>query len=122
MPKPLMVLCLLLAACSRGRGPAGSPADEALQLCVENATSGYGNITAIANSVRYTVSPGETICRPLGVASSRVRLRATSTGGGIAGPLSFVDELDPLHYRCWRWTLTNARVSARLQPCAADPG
>lgn len=116
MQRLTILLILVGAGCSASRQRAGdAPADQ-LRLCVENATSGYGSVNAQANSVRFTVQPGETVCRSIGFASAAVRLHAVTTGGGMSGPLSFATGLDPVHTRCWRWRLVNGRGSD-LTPC-----
>lgn len=107
-----------LAACgplARGSGEAG---DERLRLCVQNATVGYGNIVARAGLTRFNVMPGQEQCRPVSVTGMAIELRATTTGGGSLGPLSYAERLQPGGSDCWRWRLGNASAtSADLMPC-----
>ena len=116
--KRSMAVLLLAAAC----GPAMSgnedePAPERPRLCIENATAAYGAITARAGQVRYHVIPGETQCKAL-VSSGTVELRASTIGGGVAGPLRYAATLQPFGSGCWRWRLTDSPASAGdLGPC-----
>jgi hypothetical protein len=120
--KRLMAVLLLAAACgpalSRGDGEGEAP--ERLQLCIENATAAYGAITARAGMVRYDVMPGQTQCRPL-MTPGPVTLRATTIGGGAAGPMRYAATLQAAGYRCWRWRLTDSPASAvDLGPCPSE--
>lgn len=113
-------LLLILAACATGRqGDDGdNPPPEPLRLCVENATAAYGNIIARAGLVRFDVMPGQRVCKPVIVTGSALPLRASTTGGGTAGPLSYAERLLPGGSGCWRWRLTDSPASAvDLMPC-----
>lgn len=115
---------LCLCACGPALRGGEEPADEAnsLRLCVENATAGYGNIVARAGLVRFTVMPGEEQCRRVVVTGAALELRAQTTGGGSAGPISYTERLQSGAARCWRWRLGNSRASAAdLTPCNDEP-
>ena len=117
MQRVFLVLTAVCCGCASSARNNGSGV-EPLRLCVENATAGYGDLMVQANSVRFNVRAGETLCKPIGISSAAVRLRAISTAGGLAGPLSFATTLDPLSTRCWTWRVTNNRASStNLQPC-----
>lgn len=119
--KRLTTVLLLAAAC----GPAVSGNEEgaayqAPRLCIENATAGYGSITARAGMTRYHVMSGQTQCKPL-TSSSSVALRASTIGGGAAGPRTYAATLQPGGYPCWRWRLTDSPASAAdLGPCPSN--
>lgn len=114
------VLLLLTACASLGRG--SDEDDEAppepLTLCVRNETVAHGNIVARASLVRFDVMPGETVCKTLLGSGSAIGLRASTTGGGLAGRQSYTARLDAGGSRCWRWRLTDSPASAvDLMPC-----
>ncbi|HEV3051257.1 MAG TPA: hypothetical protein VGX50_13165 [Longimicrobium sp.] len=119
--KRLMTVLLLAAAC----GPAVSGNEEgnayrAPRLCIENAAAGYGSITARAGMVRYHVMSGQTQCKAL-TSTSSVALRASTIGGGAAGPRTYAATLQPGAYPCWRWRLTDSpSSSADLGPCPSN--
>jgi hypothetical protein len=107
-----------LAACGPLARGSGEADDERLRLCVQNATVGYGNIVARAGLTRFNVMPGQEQCRQVTATSIALELRATTTGGGSQGPLSYAERLQPGGSGCWRWRLGNARSSsADLMPC-----
>lgn len=113
---------LLATACGpgMGRGDEDGAAYEPPRLCIENATAAYGSITAHAGQVRYHVMSGRTECKPLAT-SGTVALRATTIGGGAAGPRTYAATLQPAGYRCWRWRLTDSPASAAdLFPCPSE--
>lgn len=100
----LMVLC---AACA-SRGAATYDAD-AVRMCIENVTAGYGNVVAYVNSTRFTVFPGEEVCRPVRGSPRGLSIRATTTGGGSTGPLRYAFNL-PGGVYCWHWRVNNTRA------------
>jgi hypothetical protein len=118
MMRSAAVVLLCLAACgplARGKGEADSGR---LTLCVQNETVAYGNIVARAALVRFDVQPGEQVCKPVIATGPAIELRATTMGGGVAGPLSYATRLDVGGSSCWRWRLTDAPASAvDLMPC-----
>ena len=118
--KIALVTVLRLSAC----GPSlrqGETDPNATRLCVENATAGYGNIVARAGLTRFTVMPGERQCRSVIVTGAALELRAVTTGGGSAGPISYAERLQTGASRCWRWRLGNSPASAAdLTPCDDD--
>jgi len=117
MRRMILVLVLFSCGCASAARKEGAGV-EPLQLCVENGTAGYGDLTVQANSIRFMVRSGETLCKSIGYSSAAVRLRAVSTAGGIEGPLTFATTLDPLSTRCWKWRVTNNRTSStNIQPC-----
>ena len=115
----LLLLPPLLAGCYGRRG--GTP-ENALTLCVENATAGYGNVIARAELTRFDVMPGQTVCKRVSPASVRVVLTAATTSGGAAGPLRYSVDLPSTAPGCWRWRLGNSQATqADLIPCPSDP-
>lgn len=120
--KPSIAAALLFAtACaSASRGGEDEAAPEPLRLCIENATAAYGAITARAGLVRYDVMPGQTECKRLGTIGP-VDLRATTIGGGAAGPRRYAATLQTAGYRCWHWRLSDSPASATdLGPCPSE--
>lgn len=116
--KRLTALLLLAACAGNPEGEDGPP--ERTQLCIENATAAYGAITARAGLVRYDVLPGQTECKPL-LNPGPLSLRATTIGGGAAGPMRYATTLQVSGYRCWRWRLTDAAASAGdIGPCPSE--
>lgn len=117
----LALLPLQFTACGPFFRGGGGPDPDALRLCVVNATTGYGNVVARVGLVRFTVLPGQEQCRPVTLTGAYLELRAVTTGGGVTGPLSYAERLQPGNTRCWRWRLSNARASAvDITPCGDD--
>lgn len=113
-----LVLLVCVAACARPRQPSDAPAPEPLRLCIRNATVGYGNIIASAGPVRFTILPGQEQCRPVSDVGPGIQLSAVTTGGGVAGPISFSNTLRAGIEKCWLWNLTNTPGSGlNLEPC-----
>ena len=118
--KRLTALLLLAAACAGNPEGEDGPPPERTRLCIENATAAYGAITARAGMVRYHVLPGQTECKPL-LNPGPLSLRATTIGGGVAGPMRYATTLQASGYRCWRWRLTDAAASAAdVGPCPSE--
>ena len=107
---------LAIAGCG-GPGAGGGYDPNAVVLCIQNDAAGYGNVVAYASSVRYTVYPGEEQCRDVRLAGSGIPIRATTTGGGAAGPLRFNFQLPPGTY-CWHWRVTS---SYAIDVVSCDP-
>lgn len=116
MRRSLVLLPLLLAACAGAQSGGGT--SNALTLCIENATAGYGNVVARVESARFEVLPGRTLCRELNPASATPRLTAVTTSGGAAGPLRFATML-PSSGGCWHWRLSGHAEGALL-PCDGE--
>lgn len=121
----MMRVALITVLCLSACGPAlrkGETDPNATRLCVENATTGYGNIVARAGLTRFTVMPGQVQCRSVLVTGASLDLRAATTGGGSAGPVSYAERLQTGASRCWRWRLGNSPASAAdLTPCRDEP-
>lgn len=106
LPLLAVLLMILCAACGGRAASAYDP--NAVRMCIENASVGYGNVVAYVNSVRFTVFPGEEVCRPVRAAASGLSVRASTTGGGSTGPLRYSFNL-PGGVYCWHWRVTNTR-------------
>lgn len=121
MKRSIAAVLLFATACaSASRGSEDEAPPEPLRLCIENATAAYGAITARAGLVRYDVMPGQTECKRLGTIGP-VDLRATTIGGGAAGPRRYAATLQTAGYRCWHWRLTDSAASATdLGPCQSE--
>jgi hypothetical protein len=116
----MVVTMLGLAGCASllHRGSAR----ERPQLCIQNGTVGYGTLVAHAGLIRFDVTSGQEVCKPIAEFSSSLTLTAQTLGGGSAGPLSFRASVPAGGARCWRWRLTNAPGSeADLMPCDLSP-
>jgi hypothetical protein len=110
-----ILLALVAAACSRPRsGPAGG---NALTLCIENATTGYGNVVARLETTRMEVTPGRSLCREFTPASGSPVITAVTRGGGVTGPLRFSTSLPSGGGACWRWRLEGVQSEGSLLPC-----
>lgn len=120
----LAVFALLgLAACGAFRRENDSPTAQRLRLCVQNATVGYGNITAHADLVRFDVMPGQEVCKMVPASGPSLMLTASTMGGGTTGPLRYGTRLQPTGPGCWRWRLTDSPTSSiDLLPCAQRNG
>ena len=118
MRRSLLLLPLLLIGCARQRATS----DNALTLCIENATAGYGNVVARVEAARYEVGPGRTECRQISPAAPAPRLTAVTTGGGAAGPLRFATTLPSSGGGCWRWRVSGTQVEGALIPCREGEG
>ena len=95
---------------------------EPLRLCIQNGTVGYGTLVAHAGLIRFDVTSGQEVCKPIAEISSSLNITAQTLGGGAAGPLSFRASVPAAGARCWRWRLTNAPGSeADLMPCDLSP-
>jgi hypothetical protein len=103
----LVVALLGLAACASS-GQAGYDPN-AVRMCIENTTVGYGNVVAMVGSTRFTVYPGEEVCREVRGAVGGLSIRAGTTGGGATGPLRYAFTL-PGGTSCWHWRVTSART------------
>ena len=119
MRRSLVLIPLVLVACGRQTGPRAEPGN-AMTLCIENATAGYGNVVARVESVRYEVMPGRTECRTVSIASASPRLTAQTTAGGTTGPLRFATTLPSSSGACWRWRLSGTQSEGALLPCRED--
>ena len=113
MHRSLVVLGVLVAACGTPRPAELGP--NALELCVQNETIGYGNVVARAAQTRFDVQPGQQMCKQVNAVGGGVALQAQTTAGGAAGPLSFRRTLTS-PFGCWRWVLNNSRATS-LAPC-----
>lgn len=114
MKRTMLAIALaLLAACS-SRGQGG-PALGDITLCIDNAAVGYGNFVAYAGSTRFTVYPGEEVCKEVRATGPNVSVRAASSGGGITGPLRFAFQIPSLS-DCWYWRVSTSAV-LDLTPC-----
>jgi hypothetical protein len=121
MRPSLFLLPLVLAACAKQPGPRSEPGN-AMTLCIENATAGYGNVVARVEAVRYEVTPGRSVCRTVTLASASPRLTAVTTGGGTTGPLRFAVNLPSSTGACWRWRLSGSQTEGALLPCREGEG
>jgi hypothetical protein len=113
----VVLVLFLTAACAALRRdvPAGS---QSTRLCVSNGTVGYGAIVAHADIVRFDVMPGQEVCKQVPAASTQLSLRAATTGGGAAGPLTYATTIQTGTGGCWRWRLTDSRSSSvDVTPC-----
>ena len=123
MMRIAVVTILCLGACEPLARGSGDDDPQALRVCVENSTVGYGVVIARAGLVRFNVQPGHEECRKVMATGVDMVLRAVTTGGGIAGPVSYAQPLEPNATGCWRWVLTNASASAaNLRPCWGESG
>lgn len=120
----LAVIALLgLAACGVFRRENDSPTAQRLRLCVQNATVGYGNITAHADLVRFDIMPGQEVCKMVPATGPSLVLTAQTLGGGTTGPLRYGTRLQPTGPGCWRWRLTDSPASSiDLLPCEQTNG
>jgi hypothetical protein len=115
-----IVLTLAAAACGP-REPGDEPGPAPLRLCVQNQAPAHGNIIARAGLVRFDVLPGQEVCKRVTLTGVDIPLRAQTTGGGLSGPVSYAERLQPAGYRCWRWRLTGSSASAAdLTPCEEE--
>jgi hypothetical protein len=115
----LVLLTLVAAACAR---PRGATPGNAMMLCIENATAGYGNVVARIEAIRYEVLPGRTMCREITPASATPRISAVTTSGGAAGPLRFATTLPSSSGGCWRWRVSGQQTEGSLLPCREGEG
>ena len=121
MNRLAMLALLGLAACGAFRRDNDSPTAQRLRLCVQNATVGYGNITAHADLVRFDVMPGQQVCKMVPAAGPSLALTAQTLGGGASGPLRYATRLQHAGPGCWRWRLTASRTSSiDLLPCETN--
>lgn len=104
----LVGFLLVLATACASRAPAAYDPN-AVRMCIENTTVGYGNVVAYVNSVRYTVYPGEEVCRAVSATIGGLSVRAETTAGGAMGPLRFAFSLPGGTY-CWHWRVTSGRT------------
>ncbi len=113
----VVLVLFLTSACAalRRDTPSGS---QSTRLCVRNETVGYGNIVAHADIVRFDVMPGQEVCKQVPAAGTLLTLRAATSGGGAAGPLTYATTAQTGTGGCWRWRLTDNRSSSvDLTPC-----
>jgi len=116
--KRLALVLALCAACGPLRPGEERTGEPPLRLCIQNDASAFGNIIARAGLVRFDVMPGQEVCKPVTLTGADIPLRAVTTGGGLAGPVSYAERLQPAGARCWRWRLTSSPASAAdLTPC-----
>lgn len=109
----LVPLAAVLAACSGSRqGPSYDP--NAVTLCIENEAAGYGNVVAYVSGTRFSVYPGEQVCRDVHGAGG-LSVRASTTSGGSMGPLRFAFQL-PSSYSCWHWRVSSSSA-VDVVPC-----
>lgn len=102
------VVLLAVAGCaSSGGADAYDP--NAVRMCIENTAVGYGNVIAYVSSVRYTVYPGEEVCKNVRSAGAGLSVRAATSSGGAAGPLRFSFALPGGTY-CWHWRVSSGRA------------
>ena len=120
----LAVVALLgLAACSAFRSENDSPTAQRLRLCVQNATVGYGNITAHADMVRFDIMPGQEVCKMVPATGPMLALTAQTMGGGASGPLRYATRLQHAGPGCWRWRLSDSpNSSIDILPCEQQTG
>lgn len=111
----LGLLLLLLAACGSARQAGYDP--NAVRMCVENTTVGYGNVVAMIGSTRFTVYPGEEVCRNVHAAAGNLSVRAATTSGGATGRLRYAFTL-PGGSSCWHWRVSSAPT---LDVVSCDP-
>lgn len=97
---------VVLAACA-SRPQAYDP--DAVRMCIENTTVGYGNVVAYASSVRFTVYPGEEVCKQVNPSGAGLPIRAATTSGGAMGPLRFRFNL-PAGTYCWHWRVSTSQA------------
>src|SRR5690606_14593713 len=103
----VVLLAILTAAgCSRGGAP-GAYDPNAVRFCIENTTVGYGNVVAVVGSTRFTIYPGEEVCRNVHATAGGLAIRASTTGGGMTGPLRYSFTL-PGGVYCWHWRVSSA--------------
>ena len=122
MHRIALVPLLCLAACGPLVRRGGGEDPQAVRLCVRNDAAGYGNVVARAELVRFDVFPGQEVCKALPRGAPSIALRASTTGGGAAGPLTYAATLQSGGYGCWRWRLGSSRASAGdLTPCPESP-
>jgi hypothetical protein len=115
----LAVTLVVLAACASSGGSAAYDPN-AVTLCIENTTVGYGNVVAYASTVRFTVYPGEQVCRQVRPTGGGLPIRASTSGGGMTGPLRFSFTL-PGSSACWHWRVSSAR-GLDVVSCDEGPG
>ena len=77
----LLALLLLLSACASGGRRGYDP--NAVRMCIQNETVGYGNVVAYVNTMRFTVAPGEEECRNVSGSAAGLTIRASTTAGGM---------------------------------------
>lgn len=112
----LAIALAALAAClpyRKGQGEGGGRT----RVCIQNATAGYGSITARVGMVRVDVMPGEEVCRNVMEVGGGAQLTARTIGGGANGPLTFRASLPGGSTGCWLWVLDNTRVYDNVRPC-----
>ena len=95
-----------VVACARSAAP-GAYDPNAVRMCIENTTVGYGNVVAMVASTRFTVYPGEEVCRNVRMVAGGLPIRATTTSGGAIGPLRYSFTLPGGTY-CWHWRVSSA--------------
>lgn len=103
---PIPLLLTLVAAACGGRQP-GAYDPNAVRFCIENTTVGYGNVVAMVASTRFTVYPGEEVCRNVNAAAGGLSIRASTSAGGMSGPLRYSFTL-PGGVHCWHWRVNTA--------------
>ena len=103
-----LFVLIAAAACASGRAP-GAYDPNAVRMCIENTTVGYGNVTAMVGSTRFNVYSGEEVCKNVHAMAGGLSVRAATSGGGATGPLRFSFMLPGGTY-CWHWRVTTART------------
>jgi hypothetical protein len=102
----LVVAILLAAACGPGRAP-GAYDPNAIRVCIENITVGYGDLVAMVGTTRFRVSPSDEVCRNVRATAGGLPIRAQTTSGGGTGPLRYAFTLPGGTY-CWHWRVSSA--------------
>lgn len=111
-PPILLAALLLLAAACASTGSEQPTAGT--RLCVTNSTVAYGTLRVYAGSTAYRVEPGQRACK--GVRGQGVvRLRGSTIGGGIMGPVRVRDHLT-LDEGCWELEVMSVGPSFPV-PC-----
>ena len=103
-----MLLLLGVAGACASRAPRAYDPN-AVRMCIENETVGYGNVVAQVETTRFTVYPGEEVCRNVLGTAGGLSIRAQTTAGGSRGPLRFSFVLPGGTY-CWHWRVSSAQV------------
>lgn len=110
----LIVVLLAVIGCSSSRKRSTMSA-VGVTLCIQNEAAGYGDLVVQAAGARIRVPGGGEVCRDLGRLGA-VSIRATSTGGGMAGPLRYSFQLPP-GGDCWHWRVSGPGGALDVVPC-----
>lgn len=104
----LALALALTAACGPSRVP-GAYDPNAVRMCIENSTVGYGSLAAMVGNTRFTVYSGEEVCKNVHGMAGGLSVRAATSGGGATGPLRFSFTLPGGTY-CWHWRVSSSRT------------